>query len=155
MAQSFDERRRAPSNRDTSPRKEGIGALAAIFATFAWSLNFVSPSVTDFYTAFDLVVVRFVFCGVLGAVLVWANRAHLPGFGGGKIMLAAVLGMVGYAGYVACIMGAVVFAGLVIPPAIMGLVPVVVAVTGNVARRAVPWCYWPFRSCSPQSGWRR
>jgi len=43
-----------------------IGIAAALFAAFAWSLNFVVPFVIGDYSVFDFAVFRFVISGAVG-----------------------------------------------------------------------------------------
>ncbi|MCZ4072088.1 DMT family transporter [Agrobacterium sp. LMR679] len=116
-----------------------IGIAAAIFATFSWSLNFLSPYVLQGYTSFDFVTVRFIFCGVIGGVIVYLNRKRLKGVSVWNVVLAGILGLIGYSGYVYCVMGGVIFAGPVIPPAILGAVPFGVAVLGNITQKKISW----------------
>ena len=43
-----------------------IGIAAALFAAFAWSLNFVVPFVIGDYSVFDFALFRFGFSGAVG-----------------------------------------------------------------------------------------
>ena len=116
-----------------------IGIVAALFAAFAWSLNFVVPFVIGDYSVFDFALLRF---GVSGAVgvgfLMWKWKA-IRLLGVGDWLVAFRLGFIGYLGYFLAVAGAAVFAGPVIAPAFLGLVPIVLAVAGNVRRKAVSW----------------
>jgi len=47
--------------------------------------------------------------------------------------------MIGYVGYLACIMGGVIYAGPVITPAFLGLVPILTAVIDNARHKTLPW----------------
>jgi drug/metabolite transporter (DMT)-like permease len=116
-----------------------IGIVAALFAAFAWSLNFVVPFVIGDYSVFDFALLRF---GVSGAVgvgfLMWKWKA-IRLLGVGDWLVAFRLGFIGYLGYFLAVAGAAVFAGPVIAPAFLGLVPIVLAVAGNLRRKAVSW----------------
>lgn len=114
-----------------------VGVFFAIFATFSWALNFISPYVIGAYTAYDFVSARFLFCGIVGAIFIYCS--DLSVLGRGDILRAFCLGLLGYVGYIACIMGGVIFAGPVIPPAFLALVPVLLVVLGNATRRTMPW----------------
>lgn len=114
-----------------------VGVFFAVFATFSWALNFISPYVTGDYTAYDFVSVRFLFSGIIGAAFIYYS--DLSGLGRGDILRGFCLGLLGYVGYIACIMGGVIFAGPVIPPAFLALVPVLLVVLGNATRRTMPW----------------
>lgn len=116
-----------------------LGVLAAIFATFSWALNFVTPYVTGGYTAYDFISLRFLFSGAIGVVFILVYRAEVFGLGWRDVLLAFCLGFIGYVGYFACIMGGVIFAGPVITPAFLGLVPILLAILGNTTRKTLPW----------------
>lgn len=116
-----------------------IGVVAAVFATFSWALNFLSPYVTGHYSAYDFIGVRFVFAGVLGLLFVATYWTQVRRLRVGELALAFCLGMIGYVGYLACIMGGVIYAGPVITPAFLGLVPIVTAIIGNATNKTLPW----------------
>jgi drug/metabolite transporter (DMT)-like permease len=54
-------------------------------------------------------------------------------------LAACSLGLIGYVGYFLAVMGAALYAGPVVAPAFLGLVPVVLAIAGNLRERAVSW----------------
>lgn len=112
-----------------------IGVVAAVFATFSWALNFLSPYVTGHYSAYDFIGVRFVFAGVLGLLFVATYWTQVRRLRMGELALAFCLGMIGYMGYLAFIMGGVIYAGPVITPAFLGLVPILTAVIGNATNK--------------------
>ena len=116
-----------------------IGIVAALFAAFAWSLNFVVPFVIGDYSVFDFALFRF---GVSGAAamgfLLWKWRI-IRRLGVGDWLAAFGLGFIGYLGYFLSVAGAAIFAGPVIAPAFLGLVPIVLAVAGNLRRKSVRW----------------
>jgi drug/metabolite transporter (DMT)-like permease len=116
-----------------------LGLFAAIFATFSWSLNFIAPYLMAGYTAFDAIVSRYLFCGLLGLAILWSHRRSLASIGLQDALVAAALGILGYAGYVTCIMMGVIYAGPIIPAAIVGTVPVIVSLIGNSTTKAVSW----------------
>lgn len=116
-----------------------LGIAAALFAAFAWSLNFVVPFVIGDYSIFDFALFRF---GVSGAVglgfLLWkwdfVRRLALRDW-----LVAFWLGFIGYLGYFLTVAGSAIFAGPVIAPAFLGLVPVVLAIAGNLREKSVSW----------------
>jgi drug/metabolite transporter (DMT)-like permease len=116
-----------------------IGVVAALFAAFAWSLNFIVPFVIGEYSIFDFALFRFTISGLLGlgflALRVDAVRSLKPR----DWLIAFWLGLIGYVGYFLTVVGAAIFAGPVIAPAFLGLVPVVLAVAGNLRQRTVSW----------------
>jgi drug/metabolite transporter (DMT)-like permease len=116
-----------------------IGIVAALFAAFAWSLNFVVPFVIADYSVFDFALFRFGVSGVLGVgFLLWKSNA-MRGLGVRDWLAAFGLGFIGYLGYFLTVAGAAIFAGPVIAPAFLGLVPIVLAVAGNLRRKSVRW----------------
>ncbi|OXC71699.1 DMT family transporter [Caballeronia sordidicola] len=116
-----------------------LGISAAIFAAFAWSLNFIAPYVTGAYSIYDLAVCRFMMSGVLGLAILFALRGRGPRLTFVDWIVAAWLGLIGYVGYFLTIMIAVLYAGPIIPPAFVALVPVVLAIVANLGSRGIRW----------------
>lgn len=114
------------------------GILAALFAAFAWSLNFVVPFVIGRYTVFDFALLRFGFSGLVGFGL-------LLSIGGDRHLsmadwaVAAWLAFIGYVGYFLMVAAAALYAGPIIAPAFLGMVPIVLGVIGNYRQRSVAW----------------
>lgn len=115
------------------------GVTLAMVATLSWALNFVAPYVTGAYSIYDLMVVRFLIAGALGVGVVALCRAQLRLLRRDQQLLAAGLGVIGYLGYSSCIAAGVIFGGPVLTPAFIGMVPVLLALLGNVARKTLPW----------------
>jgi drug/metabolite transporter (DMT)-like permease len=116
-----------------------IGIIAAVLAAVSWSLSFVAPFVIGNYSLFDFALVEFVFSGVLSVVLLWQNAKAVRMLKLNDWVAACSLGPIGYVCYFLAVMGAAVYAGPVIAPAFLGLVPVVLAVAGNFRERTVSW----------------
>jgi drug/metabolite transporter (DMT)-like permease len=116
-----------------------IGIVAAALAAFSWSLSFIVPFVIGDYSLFDFTLVEFVFSGILGVLLVWRNAAVVRTLKLKDWLAACSLGLIGYIGYFLAVMGAAVYAGPVIAPAFLGLVPVVLGIAGNLRERTVSW----------------
>jgi len=116
-----------------------IGIAAALFAAFAWSLNFVVPFVIGDYSVFDFAVFRFVISGAVGLGILALRRVAARDLSVRDLLTALWLGFIGYVGYFLTVVGAAIFAGPVIAPAFLGLVPVVLAVTGNLRQKTVSW----------------
>lgn len=116
-----------------------IGIAAALFAAFAWSLNFAVPFVIGDYSVFDFALFRFGISGAVGlGFLLWRWEA-IRGLSLRDWLVAFGLGFIGYLGYFLTVAGSAIFAGPVIAPAFLGLVPVVLAVAGNLRQKAVSW----------------
>ncbi|MCM2475393.1 DMT family transporter [Rhizobium sp. CG5] len=116
-----------------------IGIAAALLAALAWSMNFVVPYVIGDYSVFDFAVFRFVISGAIGfgflafkwdLVRLLTLRDWLTAFW---------LGFIGYVGYFLTVVGAAIFAGPVVAPAFLGLVPIVLAIAGNLRQPVLQW----------------
>jgi drug/metabolite transporter (DMT)-like permease len=116
-----------------------LGIAAAVLAAVSWSLSFIVPFVIGRYSLFDFALVEFVFSGLLALGLLWRHSAAVRGLRREDWFAAWTLGLIGYVGYFLAVMGAAVYAGPVIAPAFLGLVPVVLAVAGNLRERTVAW----------------
>ena len=116
-----------------------IGIAAALLAALAWSMNFVVPYVIGDYSVFDFAVFRFVISGAIGfGFLVY--RWDLVRLLMLRDWLTAFwLGFIGYVGYFLTVVGAAIFAGPVVAPACLGLVPVVLAIAGNLRQPVLQW----------------
>jgi drug/metabolite transporter (DMT)-like permease len=116
-----------------------LGIAAAGLAAISWSLSFIVPFVIGGYSLFDFALVEFLFSGVLSLLLLWKNARAVRQLRAQDWWAACSLGLIGYVGYFLAVMGAALYAGPVIAPAFLGLVPVVLAVTGNFRERVVAW----------------
>ena len=116
-----------------------VGVAAAVFATFGWALNFIMPYVLGAYSAYDFISLRFLLSGLFGAVFVIHYRRQVSQLRLEQVVLALWLGIVGYLGYIGCIFGGVYYAGPVVTPAFVGLVPLFIVVLGNGAQKTLPW----------------
>jgi drug/metabolite transporter (DMT)-like permease len=97
------------------------------------------PFVIGRYSLFDFALVEFVFSGILSVVILWRRAPALRELRLADWGAACSLGLIGYVGYFLAVMGAAVYAGPVVAPAFLGLVPVVLAIAGNVRERTVAW----------------
>lgn len=115
------------------------GVTLAVFATLAWALNFIAPYVTGAYSIYDLLIIRFLIAGALGALGVILYRAQRRLLRRSQQWLAAGLGAIGYLGYSSCIAAGVIFGGPVLTAAFIGFVPVLLALFGNAKEKTVRW----------------
>ena len=116
-----------------------LGVGAAVFATFSWALNFIMPYVLAGYSAYDFISLRFLFSGLFGALFVIHYRKQASQLSLKQVVLALWLGIIGYLGYIGCIFGGVYYAGPVVTPAFIGLVPIFIVFLGNGAQKTLPW----------------
>jgi len=121
------------------PHSYAIGITAALAAALVWSMNFVVPFVIDSYSVFDFALLRFVISGGVGVITLawkWDKARHLVLR---DWLVAALLVFIGYVGYFLLVAGSAIYVGPVIAPAILGIVPVVLAIAGNLRQGTVPW----------------
>jgi drug/metabolite transporter (DMT)-like permease len=116
-----------------------IGVAAALSAAAVWSLNFVVPFVIGRYSIFDFALFRFVVSGLVGLVLLIVKSQATRSLSPRDYFVAAWLAFIGYVGYFLTVAASALYAGPVIAPAFLGLVPIVLAITGNIRQGTVPW----------------
>jgi drug/metabolite transporter (DMT)-like permease len=116
-----------------------VGVLAAVIATFAWSLNFVVPFVIGDYTIFDFALFQFLLPATLSLGFLAFNATLVRNLQRRDWLVAFALGLIGYLAYSLALVGAALYAGPVIAPAFLGSVPIVLAVIGNLRDHSVPW----------------
>lgn len=120
-------------------RSYALGVAAAVFATFSWALNFLSPYMMGAFGPIDFITLRFIVSGCIGLVML---RIYWPGdpvLSRRSILNAGLLGVLGYAVYIGCIMGSVLNGGAIIAPAFLSATPVIIAVAGNMIERTTTW----------------
>jgi drug/metabolite transporter (DMT)-like permease len=116
------------------------GLLAGLTAGAFWGLTFVAPQRVAPYTGIDLTVLRYVVFGVLSLLLMALIRQCRPGrLGAAQIGQAVFLGLTGYVIYYALIAVSVRLSGPAIAPLVVGAIPLVLAVYGNLTERIAPW----------------
>ncbi len=115
-----------------------IGILAGIATGALWGLTFVAPLAVAPVSAWDLTVARYGVFGLASALLMILPRFRPTGIGFRRMLVGLCLGGLGYTGYVAGIFFSVRLAGVAIPPLVIGLAPILLALVGN-RRAAVPW----------------
>ena len=116
-----------------------LGIAAALFAALVWSLNFIVPFVIGDYTVFDFALFRFVISGLVGLGYLAARGRSVASIPLNDWITAAFLAFIGYVGYFLSVAGAAIYAGPVVAPAFLGLVPIILALAGNLRQRTMPW----------------
>ncbi|PLU63770.1 hypothetical protein BMJ24_00690, partial [Sinorhizobium medicae] len=109
------------------------------FAAFAFSLNFVVPFIIGDYSTFDFALVRHVVSSLVGLYILISEKDVMRHLTLRNCLKAIWLAFVGYVGYFLTVTGAAIFAGPVIAPAFLGLVPIVSMVIGNQRQGSMPW----------------
>lgn len=116
-----------------------LGVVAALLAALAWSLNFIVPFVIGPYSIFDLALFRFLISGLAAFAYLMFQWKEVCALSAGDWWVSFGLGLVGYFVYFQALAAAALFAGPVIAPAFLALVPVVLAVIGNFRERTIAW----------------
>lgn len=116
-----------------------LGIIAALFATAAWSVTFLVPYVVGEFTIVDFYLIDFAISGLVSLGFLILNPSNLRNLTWRDWSVACWLGWVGYAGYCLALTEAAAHAGPVIAPAFLALVPVVLAVAGNLRQPIVAW----------------
>jgi drug/metabolite transporter (DMT)-like permease len=116
-----------------------IGLIAGVVATLAWALYFIVPFVIGDYSIFDFALFQYVTSGILSVTFLASNAKVVRTLPLRDWRMAFSLGLIGYLGYFLSLTGAAIYAGPVIAPAFLGLVPVVLAIAGNLRQRTLAW----------------
>ncbi|MBX4939284.1 DMT family transporter [Rhizobium binae] len=116
-----------------------VGVSAALFAAFAFSLNFVVPFIIGDYSTFDFALIRHLVSALVGLFILFSKKHVVRHLTLSNVLKALWLAFVGYVGYFLTVTGAAIFAGPVIAPAFLGLVPIVLMVIGNQRQGSLPW----------------
>jgi drug/metabolite transporter (DMT)-like permease len=116
-----------------------LGVLAALLAALAWSLNFIVPLVIGDYSIFDLAALRFLISGFIAFAYLLCHWSRVRTLTLADWLMSLALGLVGYFVYFQSLAGAALYAGPVIAPAFLALVPVVLAITGNIRQPTIAW----------------
>lgn len=118
-----------------------IGIVAALLPALAWSLNFIVPFVIGDYSVFDFALFRFLVSGLLSAGYLASKSKAVRALEPSDWLMASWLGLIGYLGYLLALVGAAIYAGPVIAPAFLVIVPVVLAIAGNLRQKTIAWRY--------------
>lgn len=114
-----------------------IGVLAGLTTGALWGLTFVAPRAVQPFTVYDLAIARYLIFGIASALLMVHPAFRPRGIPPREIGLAILLGSAGYIGYFLAIAFAVRYAGAAIPPLVIGLLPVALALIGNWREQTV------------------
>jgi drug/metabolite transporter (DMT)-like permease len=120
------------------------GIVAALLAALAWSLNFIVPFVIGDYSIFDIALFRFLISGLLAFAYLIFKWKSVRNLRLGDWLMSFALGLIGYLVYFQALAAAAVYAGPVIAPAFLALVPVVLAIAGNLRQPTIAWRHLAF-----------
>lgn len=116
-----------------------LGIIAGLTTCALWGLTFIAPRAVVPFTAWDLTIARYGIFG-LACLLLMADRRFRPtGFAPSRLLIGLLLGGAGYVGYFISAAFAAQLAGAVVPPVIIGTMPVFLAIIANARDRSAPW----------------
>ena len=114
--------------------------LAGIAAGALWGLTFIAPRFIGTASAADLVMARFACYGAISALwLIWQRGAPLAGLGPRDWLRLIALGALGNSLYYLLTVFAVRAGSAGLAALIVGTLPVMFAIAGNLLRPALPW----------------
>jgi len=112
-----------------------VGVLAALGAGLLWGLIFLVPLMLGEYPAVVLSFGRYVAFGLLALGLAWFDRRALAQLSRADWIEAAKLALVGNLLYYCTLAAAIQLSGAPVPTLIIGTLPVVIAITANLAEK--------------------
>jgi drug/metabolite transporter (DMT)-like permease len=121
-----------------------IGVVAALLAALAWSLNFIVPFVIGDYSIFDIALFRFLISGLLASAYLTFKWKEIRNLRIEDWLMSFALGLIGYLVYFQALAAAALYAGPVVAPAFLALVPVVLAIAGNLRQPTIAWRHLAF-----------
>jgi drug/metabolite transporter (DMT)-like permease len=116
-----------------------IDILAGLATCALWGLTFIAPRAVEPFTTWDLTIARYGIFGAACLLLMLDKRFRPSGISAPRIAVGLLLGGCGYVGYFVCAAHAVTLAGTVVPPLVIGLMPVLTAVIANQREKAIEW----------------
>ena len=117
-----------------------VGILAGLFTGALWGLTFVAAPLAAPFSMWDLTIARYGIFGLTCLVLMLHPRFRLqPDLGAKRILIGMGLGLIGYVGYFLTASQAVLWAGPIIPPLIIGTMPVVLPAIANILDKTMQW----------------
>ena len=116
-----------------------IGIIAGLTTCALWGLTFVAPQIVVPYSPWDLTIARYGIFGVLSLALLLFRPFRQGPWTLAHVITALTLGSLCYVGYFVSAAFAVRFAGAAVPPLIIGLMPVALAIIANIKDRNLAW----------------
>ncbi|AYQ86458.1 DMT family transporter [Burkholderia gladioli] len=116
-----------------------LGILAGLATGALWGLTFVAPRAVVPFSAVDLAIARYMIFGVASVGLMAWPAFRPRGIGLKPSLVAIALGSAGYIGYFLAAASAVRYAGAAVPPLVIGLLPVALAIIGNWTNADLRW----------------
>jgi drug/metabolite transporter (DMT)-like permease len=116
------------------------GLLAGLTTGALWGLIFIAPLAVLPYSGVDLAIGRYlVFAATSVAVLLVVPSTRASGLSRRDLLLGIGLGMIGYGAFYGFLVLAVTRAGPQISAMVIGLLPILLAIIGNLDGGRMPW----------------
>lgn len=116
-----------------------LGILAGLLTGALWGLTFVAARLVHPFSVIDITIGRYAIFGLTCLVTMLHPRFRLRGFGIKRALIGMALGIIGYVGYFVLASQAVLLAGPVVPPLIIGVTPVVLPAIANLIDKTIAW----------------
>ncbi|TRL40479.1 DMT family transporter [Rhizobium straminoryzae] len=116
-----------------------LGILAGLLTCALWGLTFVAARLVHPFSLFDITIARYGVFGLTCALTMLHPRFRLKGVSGRRIATGMMLGIIGYVGYFVLASQAVLLAGPVVPPLIIGIMPVILPAIANLMDKTIEW----------------
>jgi drug/metabolite transporter (DMT)-like permease len=117
-----------------------VGTLAGLAAGALWGLIFIAPLAVAPYSGVDLAIGRYlVFAATSILVFAAIPASRAAGLSIRDALTGVALGMIGYGAYYGCLVVAVTHAGPQVSALVIGMLPVLLAVIGNLGLGRMPW----------------
>ena len=117
-----------------------MGVLAGLATGALWGLIFIAPLAVAPYSGVDLALGRYLIFAAT-SLLIFAvvplSRRNFPGLR--DSVLGIALGTIGYGAFYGCLVVAVSHAGPQISALVIGLLPILLAIAGNLDGGRMPW----------------
>jgi drug/metabolite transporter (DMT)-like permease len=115
------------------------GIACALAAGLMWGLVFIVPILLPHYSGLMLAIGRYFAFGVISLLVAWPARADLALLTRADWIEAGKLSLIGNMLYYSCLSAAIQLADPPLIAMIIGSLPVVVAIIGNMNDRTLPW----------------
>jgi drug/metabolite transporter (DMT)-like permease len=116
------------------------GLLAGLTTGALWGLIFVAPLAVAPYSGVDLAIGRYLFFAAASvAILLVLPSTRSSGLARRDLLLGILLGMIGYGAFYGFLVVAVAHAGPQISAMVIGLLPILLAIIGNLDGGRMPW----------------
>jgi drug/metabolite transporter (DMT)-like permease len=115
------------------------GIACALAAGLMWGLVFIIPILLPEYSGIMLAIGRYLAFGTISLLVAWPMREGLATLNRADWIEATKLSLIGNMLYYSCLAAAIQLADPPLVAMIIGALPVVVAIVGNMKDASLPW----------------